>query len=510
MKKWSLRGKIVITGIFLPAVLVIFLMQMYIKESDQRSLAAFSDKARIICLTSESILEEMEEKWDLGLFSMEQLKTLAKNNEINKIFETVPVFTAMSAAMRKADKGGYVFKAPRFNPRNPDNKPDETESRILKIIKNQNLDEYYEVDEKINAVRYFRPVRLSESCLICHGNSDDSEKLWGNTQGKDITNYPMENWKKGEIQGAFEIIQSLDESDRLLAESVKKALAVVIISLILIALFFATLAIRILSHSVTMPIRRIIDKVSSASFILSEEAKNVAKSSEELADGAMSQASSIEQSATALEQVTAMTKSTALNVKKTSQVAREVLASVDTAKVSMERMLDVIASIKKSSDQTVSIVKNIDEIAFQTNLLSLNASIEAARAGETGAGFAIVAEEVRSLAMRSASAAKETTELIKQSQKNSESGVTAAKEVKDILKKIIDLVNNVNTLAQEISIASSEQAEGVKQVNIGVSEIGSVTQANTDVSEEVALASRELSKQADNLNNMVKTLAGIL
>lgn len=319
----------------------------------------------------------------------------------------------------------------------------------------------------------------------------------------------MENWKSGEIHGAFEIIQSLDAADRQRNESVKDASVFAGAGLFLMALIFATLVIRLVSNAVMIPLREIISSISQGSQGLLKMAHHVADSGNRLADGSMSQAASIEESATALEEVNAMTRSTAGNIRQTSELAQEVFQSVETAQDRMKRMSDAIAAIRESSDQTVSIVKTIDEIAFQTNLLSLNAAVEAARAGESGAGFAVVAEEVRSLALRSAAAAKETTRLIEQARKNSGRGVTAAGEVKEILDTVIQGVGKVSQLARDIAAAGGEQAEGVNQVSIGVSQIGSVTESNTAVAEEVASAGRQLSAQADELSRLVEKLSDI-
>ncbi|MGV1100656.1 methyl-accepting chemotaxis protein [Thiovibrio sp. JS02] len=510
LKQWSLRGKIVLVGVCLPTILIVILFRLYAAESREKTVQSFTDKARAICLTAESTRQEMEAKWELGLFTAEKLREMAELGQRDKVLAAVPVVSAWNAAMRKAKEGGYTFKVPKFHPRNPKNEPDPLEAKALKLMGEQNLDEYYEIDPAMNAVRYFRAVRLSETCMLCHGDPQTSQALWGNSQGVDPTGGPMENWKVGEIHGAFEVIQSLTEADKRLSDSLRKGSQLVVLGLIIMAVLFATLVIRIVANSVIKPISRVISDLTRGADNLLDAANQVSSASNELADGATRQAASLEETSSALEEVSSMSKQNAENVNQTSRMAESARSSAEVAQNSMVKMTDAIGSIKKSSDQTAIIMKTIDEIAFQTNLLALNAAVEAARAGEAGAGFAVVAEEVRSLALRSAEAAKQTAQLIEESQKNADNGVAAAAEVKEILGTIVDGVKKVSNLAREITVASDEQAVGVNQINLAVSEVDKVTQANAAISEEAASASEELSGQAKELNALVHSLAGIV
>ena len=232
-------------------------------------------------------------------------------------------------------------------------------------------------------------------------------------------------------------------------------------------------------------------------------AEQVSATSMALSQGATEQASSVEELSASIEQIAAQTRQNADYAMHANDLVEKTKSNADNGNTRMSEMILAMDDINKSSNDISKIIKVIDEIAFQTNILALNAAVEAARAGQHGKGFAVVAEEVRTLAARSANAAKETTSMIENSIKNVEDGMKIANETSDALKLIVEEVDEVAGLVNKIAIASKEQAAGIEQINSGISQVSSVVQSNSAISEESASSSEQLSSQAEVLKAQV-------
>jgi methyl-accepting chemotaxis protein len=265
-----------------------------------------------------------------------------------------------------------------------------------------------------------------------------------------------------------------------------------------------------ITRSITKPIRRIIADLTEGAEQVSSASGQVSAASQSLAEGATEQAAGLEETSSSLEEMSSMTKQNADNAGQANVLASDARKAAEGGATSMQRMVEAINDIQKSSDETAKIIKVIDEIAFQTNLLALNAAVEAARAGEAGKGFAVVAEEVRNLAMRSAEAAKNTANMIEESVKNSKNGVAISDEVRKALDGIVGGIAKTTDLVGEIAAASQEQAQGIDQVNTAVAQMDKVTQQNAANAEESASASEELSAQAEQMQGIVGELVHLV
>ena len=239
---------------------------------------------------------------------------------------------------------------------------------------------------------------------------------------------------------------------------------------------------------------------------VSSAAGQVSSASQALAEGSSEQAASLEETSASLEEMSSMTKRNAESAQQAKELSNQTRASADAGAGRMKEMTDAMAAIKSSSDDIAKIIKTIDEIAFQTNILALNAAVEAARAGEAGAGFAVVAEEVRALAQRSAQAAKETAGKIEDAIRKSEQGVAISSSVAQSLSEIVEKARKVDAFVAEIAQASQEQTQGIGQVNTAVGQMDKVTQSNASNAEETAAAAAELNSQASTL---LEAVAGL-
>jgi len=236
----------------------------------------------------------------------------------------------------------------------------------------------------------------------------------------------------------------------------------------------------------------------------------IATASSEIATGNMDlssrteqQAGSLEETASAMEELTSTVKQNADNARQANQLATSASAVAQQGGTVVGQVVDTMGSINASSRKIVDIISVIDGIAFQTNILALNAAVEAARAGEQGRGFAVVASEVRSLAQRSASAAKEIKELIGDSVEKVAAGAALVDEAGTTMEEILNSVQSVTGIMSEISTASDEQTRGIEQINLAITQMEQVTQQNAALVEEAAAAAVSMQTQTKHLADVV-------
>lgn len=248
-----------------------------------------------------------------------------------------------------------------------------------------------------------------------------------------------------------------------------------------------------------------LSKVEASAQSVSSASAQISAGNEDLSSRTEEQAASLEQTAASMSELSETVRQTAENTRLASQLAKNAHEISEDSAGRVRTLLSTMSDIRGSSVKITDIIALIEGIAFQTNILALNAAVEAARAGEQGRGFAVVAGEVRNLAQRSSSSAREIKELIESSMGFVEAGSAQAEGVGENMSRMNDAVRQVTDLVDEISVAASEQSQGIGQVHQAVNQMDDVTQQNAALVEEASSASRSLMEQAAALNQLVNT-----
>ncbi len=263
-------------------------------------------------------------------------------------------------------------------------------------------------------------------------------------------------------------------------------------------------------HGLSKPVAKVIDNLNMSINQLASASVQASANGQQLAEGNAELASSIEETSSTLEEFTSMIKQSNQNTADCAKLSLQSKKLADKGYGEMISMLKMINEIKDASGQMAKIIKVIDELAFQTNILAINAAIEAARAGDAGQSFAVVADEVRNLAQRSADAAKNTEVIIARNIGITETSSEQIEKIVDSLTSITEQTTKVNELIEEVASASDEQAQGILSINSAMSQMERVTQSNAANAEESASSAEELSGQAEALNEMAKSLTKLV
>ncbi len=467
----------------------------------------------------------MGRKWSLGLFDKKMLSQWAKQGRMDRVLAAVPVVTAWQSAQAKAKEGGYEFRVPKLDPRNPKNQPDAVETRALDALAAGNLDEYHEIDHALNAVRYFRPIRLTQDCLLCHGSPSQSEELWGNAEGKDPTGTKMEGWHEGEVHGAFEIVKSLDEADALAARTLTVGGSVAAGFLLLGGLAFSV----VVTRSITNPLRSTVaafrkiaegdltarlplesqdeigelrqsanlmtdrlgammNNITTCSKDLGRAAGQLSQTADTLTQGAAQTtqqsstvAAAAEEMSTSMTTMAASSTQMSQNVNLVATSVEQMTAAIGEVARSAEQaahVADEAAQLVQSTNQEISqlgqtadgigqFIEVIQDIAEQTKLLALNATIEAARTGDAGKGFAVVATEVKELARQTAEATNDIRQRVEGIQNSSGHAVSAVNRIADVVTRVNDASRTIASAVEEQSATTKEISKNLVQAAAG-------------------------------------------
>lgn len=248
----------------------------------------------------------------------------------------------------------------------------------------------------------------------------------------------------------------------------------------------------------------VMKNISASSQTVTSSAGDLANAAQQLAEGSGTQAAAVEELVATATSVAEQVEESKKDALQSAEETQKVTAMMEQSQDKMQEMMEAVQKIHETSKQVVGIIATIEEIADQTNLLSLNASIEAARAGEAGKGFAVVADEIGKLAQESSKAANMTRELIGVSMEEINKGNQIADHVMDSLKTAVEAVDNVNGMIQKTAGNAADQAQSMEQIRVGIEEISQGVQDNSAIAEESSATSEELASQATLLNELVQ------
>ena len=340
----------------------------------------------------------------------------------------------------------------------------------------------------------YKPLVAEKNCVSCH-----TERKQGDVLGVLALRFSGQELKQAE--------KNWDQFGSDFSRA--NALTSVITAVVLIAIL-AVLVVVCVRNFMGVPLERAAGAIAGQSGQVRQAADQFTDSSQSLAEGASELAASIEETSAALAELTATTAQNNEHAGQAREIARLAHAAAEDSVRRMDLLTAKIKEINASSADIGKINKLIHEIAFQTNLLALNAAVEAARAGEAGMGFAVVAEEVRALAQRSAAAARETAAKVEGAIGCTGQGVEISQQVAAALNDILVKSGEVESLAADVANASREQAAGVTQMNTAVAQMSRVTQNNAATAEETASTAAELNAQAEAMNTTVDELSTMI
>lgn len=432
------------------------------------------DKARSITIMGEAIREYQSDNWERGVFQREYLQEDVKG----RFVYSVPVFSSIITMDKKAKELGYSFKVPKVSPRNPKNEPDAFERTVLTELEKKQKKEFVHINWGEEKIDYYRAIELSKECLDCHGDPATSEALWSNAEGKDPTGAKMENWKAGEVHGAFKLTYDLKTQ---IAENRKIKAITIIINLIIIVV--AALVIRRVVKKALDPLDRIaisLEEINRGAGDLSKKIDIISK--DEVGKVAMLFNSFIDQ----LRTIVVAISDSASHVSSSSE--EMTAASQNLANVAQ----DQAASIEETSSAMEQIKATIDSV-------SENAKNQASKANTTFASMSYLAGEIDAINRKAQNAngmAEETHRYAEEGEQVLSSTVDGMKDIASSSRQITEIVSIISDITDQINLLSLN-------ASIEAARAGDQGRGFAVVAEEIAKLAEQTAHSSKQINDLI-------
>ena len=527
----NLRQKLVGFSFLQVSLIGAVLLVAYAQDAQQRIRQATIDKARDIVVATESSREDMAKKWEQGVITIELLQGWARDGDIDRVIAAVPVVTALQQVMSNSSEGGYEFRVPKFQPRNPENEPDAYEAAVLRRLSTGELEEYYDLDESINSIRYFRPIRLTQECMLCHGDPATSREVWGNDEGRDPTGTRMENWKVGEVHGAFEIIQSLDGADAELRQTLWRAAGIIgALGLGSLALFFV-----LISRSINRP----LDEVMRAT-------RQVALGQMAAAEVSVTSNDEIGQLADTVRDMVTYTREISAAADRLAQGDLtgdvESRSPDDVLSQSFQRLIislrEVFGHLGKQADslgeasdqllgvatQTVGHVEaattNVTSVAAAAEQMSVNMTSVSQAASESTGNITTVATATEEMTAtitdisRSAQHARQVAESAVDTVGNAAHRVDelgkAAHRIGRVVEVIVDIADQTKLLALNATIEAASAGDAGKGFAVVANEVKELAKQTADATEEIRASILAIQETTSGTVSEIGEIGGVI
>jgi hypothetical protein len=496
-RTFSLRLRIIGTALGAVAVTCVTGLLVQRNVIERQGIDLTREGMKSVLLGAENVRSSVSSMRTGGLFNP-GLTANSSNYRESALYQTVPVVSAWKAIEKVSVAQGYAFHIAARNPRNPNNNVRPEDQEAVADLEGGGHADYFAVDRTRGEIVYARPVRLTQDCLTCHGSPANSPT----GDGHDAVGFTMEGWQAGQVHGVFVLRAPLKR----LEPSLQAGMETALMYIVPLALAIGVLVLWFVSRA-SRELDQIADRLGSGARILESHVGQIASSSHGLARKSSEHAASLQETSAAGRQIEAMAMKNADRSRVAAELVDKAQQSYVVVDDSLAGMVQAMDEINAQSGHISRILRVIDEIAFQTNILSLNAAVEAARAGEAGLGFAVVADEVRTLAKRCAEAAKDTSGLIDESIAKSTAGKSKVDEVVLLVRTLHDQSAGVKKLVDEVNAGSREQLGDIAHVATNLVQIGQATQDAAAHAEESSAVAAELRRQSEMLRGAVSELS---